>query len=132
VSKKCFRHAEQVFKTRGRQPSVKKVLKTYDFNGAGHPSWVSRPHPSFPFSGILGFIDSLQVYYTAEQKKEKCRFAAAGDRSIAVFLPVFSTALVDVNKKGEKSDLIIGKMCVKEKVSRKNVVHRLDIFSVWV
>lgn len=23
-----------------------KVLKTKDFNGAGHPSWVSRAHPS--------------------------------------------------------------------------------------
>ena len=25
-----------------------KVLKTEDFNGAGHPSWVSRAHPSLP------------------------------------------------------------------------------------
>ena len=26
------------------------VLKMLDFNGAGHPSWVSRAHPSLPFS----------------------------------------------------------------------------------
>ena len=25
-----------------------KVLKIFDFNGAGHPSWVSRTHPFFP------------------------------------------------------------------------------------
>ena len=27
---------------------LQKVLKTEDFNGAGHPSWVSRAHSSFP------------------------------------------------------------------------------------
>ena len=36
-----------------------KVLKTKDFNGAGHPSWVSRAHPSFPLRRIYLFIDSL-------------------------------------------------------------------------
>ena len=25
-----------------------KVLKIFDFNGVGHPSWVSRTHPFFP------------------------------------------------------------------------------------
>ena len=25
-----------------------KVLKIFDFNGAGHPSWFSRTHPFFP------------------------------------------------------------------------------------
>ncbi|WP_418724244.1 hypothetical protein, partial [Dysosmobacter sp.] len=38
-----------------------KVLKTKDFNGAGHPSWVSRAHPSFPLRRIYLFIDSLKA-----------------------------------------------------------------------
>ena len=37
-----------------------KVLKTKDFNGAGHPSWVSRAHPSLPLQRIYHFIDSLE------------------------------------------------------------------------
>ena len=37
-----------------------KVLKTKDFNGAGHPSWVSRAHPSLPLRRIYHFIDSLK------------------------------------------------------------------------
>ena len=36
-----------------------KVLKTIDFNGAGHPSWVSRAHPSLPPRKTHHFIDSL-------------------------------------------------------------------------
>ena len=31
-----------------------------DFNGAGHPSWVSRAHPSLPSRKIYHFIDSLK------------------------------------------------------------------------
>ena len=31
-----------------------------DLNGAGNPSWVPRTHPSFPFSYLSGFIDSLK------------------------------------------------------------------------
>jgi hypothetical protein len=74
LSKKCFRHAEQVFL------NPKKFRKTYDLNGAGRPSWVpsprqvpppsggcapkracgrSRAHPSFPLSELLVFFDSL-------------------------------------------------------------------------
>ena len=30
-----------------------------NLNGAGNPSWVPRAHPSFPFSCLSGFIDSL-------------------------------------------------------------------------
>ena len=29
------------------------------FNGAGHPSWVSRAHPSFPLRKNYHFIDKL-------------------------------------------------------------------------
>ena len=43
VSKKSFLPAEQVF------------------NGAGHPSWASRAHPSFPLRRIYHFIDSLRL-----------------------------------------------------------------------
>ena len=34
-----------------------RVLKTKDFNGAGHPSWVSRAHPSLPSRKVCRFID---------------------------------------------------------------------------
>ena len=51
---------EKVFSTSClRFQSFQKVLKSIDLNGAGHPSWVPRAHPSFPFSYISGFIDSL-------------------------------------------------------------------------
>ena len=51
---------EKVFSTSClRSQSCQKVLKSIDLNGAGHPSWVPRAHPSFPFSYISGFIDSL-------------------------------------------------------------------------
>ena len=42
-----------------------KVLKTKDFNGTGHPSWVSRAHPSLPSRRIYHFIDSLNSFYTS-------------------------------------------------------------------
>ena len=29
-------------------PNFIKVLKMFDFNGTGHPSWISRAHPSLP------------------------------------------------------------------------------------
>ena len=51
---------EKVFSTSClRFQNFQKVLKSIDLNGAGHPSWVPRAHPSFPFSYISGFIDSL-------------------------------------------------------------------------
>ena len=34
--------------------------KNTDFNGKGHPSWVSLTHPSLPLSQIYHFIDSLK------------------------------------------------------------------------
>ncbi len=40
---------------------LKKVLKTYDFKSAGHPSWVSRTHPFFPSKKFQGFIDGLRT-----------------------------------------------------------------------
>ena len=52
---------EKVFSTSClRFQNFQKVLKSIDLNGAGHPSWVPRAHPSFPFSCIPGFIDSLK------------------------------------------------------------------------
>ena len=51
---------EKVFSTSClRLQNFQKVLKSIDLNGAGHPSWVPRAHPSFPFPYISGFIDSL-------------------------------------------------------------------------
>jgi hypothetical protein len=35
-------------------------FETYDFNGAGHPSRVSRAHPSFPLKKSWWFIDNLK------------------------------------------------------------------------
>ena len=52
---------EKVFSTSClRFQNFQKVLKSIHLNGAGHPSWVPRAHPSFPFSYISGFIDSLR------------------------------------------------------------------------
>ena len=39
-----------------------KVSKTIDFNGDGHPSWVSLTHPSLPLSQIYHFIDGLEYF----------------------------------------------------------------------
>ena len=56
-----FQLVEKVFSTSClRFQNFQKVLKSIDLNGAGHPSWVPRAHPSFPFSYISGFIDSLR------------------------------------------------------------------------
>ena len=55
-----YQLVEKVFSTSClRFQNFQKVLKSIDLNGAGHPSWVPRAHPSFPFSYISGFIDSL-------------------------------------------------------------------------
>ncbi|MDD6605132.1 MAG: hypothetical protein PUE96_04370, partial [Oscillospiraceae bacterium] len=54
-----------------RFQNFQKVLKSIDLNGAGHPSWVPRAHPSFPFSYISGFIDSLNR--AAKQPCSACR-----------------------------------------------------------
>jgi hypothetical protein len=77
MSKKCFRHTEASFQ------NLQEVLKTYDLIGAGHPSWVSRAHPSFPLSKFSGFIDSLKgapngrfffsYHINPEKMREKCR-----------------------------------------------------------
>ena len=56
-----FQLVEKVFSTSClRFQNFLKVLKSVDLNGAGHPSWVPRAHPSFPFSCSSGFIDSLE------------------------------------------------------------------------
>ena len=50
---------EKFFSPSGlRFQNFQKVLKIFDFIGAGHPSWVSRAHPSFPSSDLLKSIDS--------------------------------------------------------------------------
>ena len=59
--KRSFQLVEKVFSTSClRFQNFQKVLKSIDLNGAGHPSWVPRAHPSFPFPYISGFIDSLK------------------------------------------------------------------------
>ena len=43
-----------------------EVLKTWDFNGAGHPSWVSRAHPSFPLRRSCHLVDRLRSTVSPE------------------------------------------------------------------
>ena len=64
VSKKSFRLAEASFQ------NFIKVLKTKDFNGAGHPSWVSRAHPSLPSRRIYHFIDSLPISHLRKKSAD--------------------------------------------------------------
>ncbi len=54
-----------------------KVLKIVNFNGAGHPSWVSRAHPSLPLQEIYRFIDSL--YPSSSVPGWGCRHYGAGE-----------------------------------------------------
>ena len=52
VSKKSFRHAAAFFRT-------SKALKNGDHHRAGHPSRVSRTHPSAPLTKASRFFDRL-------------------------------------------------------------------------
>ena len=55
----CSACRKSLFAPLSQFSELYKVLKTIDFNGAGHPSWVSRAHPSLPLRKTHHFIDSL-------------------------------------------------------------------------
>ena len=96
----CSQLVEKVFSTSClRFQNFQKVLKSIDWNGAGHPSWVpraraglrpvalrnvlraSRAHPSFPFSYISGFFDSLACSFLIPLLQRTPRSGPAGRRS---------------------------------------------------
>ena len=56
----CSACRKSLFAPLSQFSELYKVLKTIDFNGAGHPSWVSRAHPSLPPRKTHHFIDSLR------------------------------------------------------------------------
>ena len=52
--------------------SVMDLKLMEDFNGTGHPSWVSPTHPSLPSRRIYRFIDSLVFYDAGHEKAAAC------------------------------------------------------------
>ena len=71
--------------------------ETWDFNGAGHPSWVSRAHPSLPSRRIYYFIDSLKQ---------------TRDQTCVCFLPLIEKIVFTEPWRG--SPLATGRNCCKK------------------
>ena len=55
----CLSVSKSFFSPLSKFSELKKALKTVNLNSAGHPSWVSRAHPSFPFQKVHHSIGNL-------------------------------------------------------------------------